>query len=488
MLRRIHLRPRVGVAALMCLVVAIAAWVLFAGQAKRLEWTAASEAALRKPTGYPQLISVEPFPGMDGQMCQWVPANAMTSLRTALQQERRAAQTAAQATPPGFPSAAQQTEVQERSPLRIIRDPYPAFSSVAVDTVHDEVIFTDENLFQILVYDRMDNTPPTATMTEPKRVISGLQTKIEFNCDLYIDPKTGDIYTIAHDSGGMPLTIFSRQAKGDVPPTREIDTPKGTYGIAVDEEAEEIFLAIQHDSAVVVYEKYAARDDPPIRLLQGDKTMLGDAHGIALDTKNKLMFVSNYGSSSSRAPLPQREGEAWETGQERERKPNWPLQRSQAIPGTGRILPPSINVYPIKAQGDVPPLRIIQGPKTQMNMPSHLFMDEERGELYLANDMDNSILVFDSSASGDVAPKRVLKGPQTLIQNPTGVFVDIKNDELWVASFGKHVATVFQRTAEGDTPPLRVIRNGPLDAPGLMIGNPGAIGYDTKREEILVPN
>ena len=413
-----------------------------------------------------------------------VPASASTSLLVTLQQERRADGTSKQATPPTFPDAAQQTEVQERSPLRIIRDPYPAFSSVAVDPVNDEVIFTDENLFQILVYDRLDNTPPTATMTEPKRVIGGLQTKIEFNCDLYIDPKTGDIYTIAHDSGGMPLTIFNRQAKGNVPPIREIDTPKGTYGITVDEGAEEIFLAIQHDSAVVVYKKYAARDDPPIRLLQGDKTMLGDAHGIALDTKNNLMFVSNYGSSSSRAPQSQREGREWE----REQKPNWPLQRSTAVPGSGRILAPSINVYPIKAHGDVPPLRIIQGPKTQMNMPSHLFMDEERGELYLANDMGNSILVFDSSASGDVAPKRVLKGPQTLIQNPTGVFVDFKNDELWVASFGKHAATVFKRTAEGNTPPLRVIRNGPVDAPGLMIGNPGAIGYDSKREEILVPN
>ena len=184
MLRRIHLRPRVGVAALVCMVVAIAAWVLFAGQAKRLEWNAASEAALRNPTGYPQLVSVAPLPTMDGQMCQWMPASASTSLLVALRQERGAARAAAQATPPGFPSAAQQTEVQERSPLRIIRDPYPAFSSVAVDPVNDEVIFTDENLFQILVYDRMDNTPSTATMTEPKRVIRGLQTKIEFNCDL----------------------------------------------------------------------------------------------------------------------------------------------------------------------------------------------------------------------------------------------------------------------------------------------------------------
>jgi hypothetical protein len=214
--------------------------------------------------------------------------------------------------------------------------------------------------------------------------------------------------------------------------------------------------------------------------------LLGDAHGIALDTKNQWMFVSNYGYSSSRSSQPRSRSEGGR-GSEQE-KPNWPLQRNVAIPGTGKILPPSITVYPLKAHGDIAPVRIIQGPKTQLNMPSHLFMDEERGELYLANDMGNSILVFDSSASGDVAPKRVLKGPKTLIQNPTGVFVDLKSDELWVASFGSHAATVFHRTAEGDTPPLRVVRNGPADAPALMIGNPGAIGYDSKRGEILVPN
>jgi 6-phosphogluconolactonase (cycloisomerase 2 family) len=384
-----------------------------------------------------------------------------------------AAQTAPRTT---NPTSEQQAEVQKRPPVRTIRDPYSAFSSVAVDPVNDEVIFTDENLFQLMVYDRKADTPATAKMTEPKRTIGGLNTKIEFNCGVYVDPKNGDIYTISHDSDGMPMTIFNRQAKGNVPPTRELDVPKGTYGIAVDEQAEELFFAIQHDSAVSVYRKYAAKDEPPIRLLQGDKTQLGDAHGIALDTKNQVMFVSNYGFSSSRNMQADRE------------KPNWPQQRSAAIPGSGRIAAPSINVYPLKAHGDIAPLRVITGPKTQLNMPSHLFLDQERSELFLANDMGNSILVFDAAASGDVAPKRVLKGPKTLIQNPTGVFVDLKNDELWVASFGSRAATVFKRTAAGDTAPLRVIRNGPLDAPALMIGNPGAIGYDTKREEILVPN
>ena len=475
-----HLQPRTGWSGPACLLALSVAGAMLIGPGRHR----VSSSAPGRPARQARLISIQPLPEMNGPMCEWMPVSAAASMRAALQAERLAGQPSSRTS--DYPDASRRLEVQKRPPLRTIRDPYSAFSSVTVDPIHDEVIFTDENLFQLVVFDRTANTPATATMTEPKRIIGGLNTKIEFNCHVYVDPKTGDLYTISHDSDGMPMTIFDRQAKGNVPPTRELDVPKGTYGIAVDEAAEEMFFAIEHDSAVSVYRKYADRDEPPIRLLQGDKTKLGDAHGIALDTRKQLMFVSNYGYSSSRATEPPAAGQG---GRRSEReKPNWPLQRSVAIPGTGKILAPSINVYPIKAHGDIPPLRMIQGPKTQINMPSHLFMDEGNGDLYVANDMGNSILVFDSAASGDVAPKRVLKGPKTMIQNPTGVFVDLKNDELWVANFGSRAATVFKRTAAGDTAPLRIIRNGPLDAPGLMIGNPGAVGYDTKREEILVPN
>jgi hypothetical protein len=81
-----------------------------------------------------------------------------------------------------------------------------------------------------------------------------------------------------------------------------------------------------------------------------------------------------------------------------------------------------------------------------------------------------------------------LKGPKSLIKSPTGVFVDVKNNELWVANFGNHSATVYPRNANGDPTPLRVIRSAPAGKEALMIGNPGAISYDTKREEILAPN
>jgi DNA-binding beta-propeller fold protein YncE len=159
-----------------------------------------------------------------------------------------------------------------------------------------------------------------------------------------------------------------------------------------------------------------------------------------------------------------------------------------ALPGSGRFLPPSINVYRRTASGNTPPLRVIEGPRTQLNWPAGVAIDERRGELYVANDTDNSVLVFRADASGDVAPIRVIEGPNTKLDAPGGVFLDTRNNELWVSNYGNHSLTVFALTADGDTAPLRLIRSGPADSPALMIGNPGAVAYDTKREEILVPN
>jgi DNA-binding beta-propeller fold protein YncE len=382
-----------------------------------------------------------------------------------------------EASRPTAAASSRTVDFSQRKPVRTIRDPYSAYSAVAVDPVNNEVVLTDENLFQILVYDRTANTPPTARMTEPKRMIGGLETKIEFQCGLYIDPTNGDIFAVNNDTVDR-LVIFNRQAKGNVPPTRELHTPHGTFGIAVDEAAQEMLLTVQHDNAVVVFHKGAQKEDAPVRLLQGPRTRMADPHGIAIDTKSQLMFVGNYGNFHAKQA-----GGAPSRGQQ---KANWPV--TTEVPGSGQFFPPSIAVYPLKASGDVAPLRVIQGPRTQMNWPAHLAVDEERQELYVANDMGDSILVFSTAASGDVAPTRVLKGPKTMIKNPTGVFLDTKNNELWVASFGNHTATVFPRGASGDVAPLRVIRSGPLEEPALGIGNPHPIAYDSKREEILVPN
>ena len=74
------------------------------------------------------------------------------------------------------------------------------------------------------------------------------------------------------------------------------------------------------------------------------------------------------------------------------------------------------------------------------------------------------------------------------MRNPPGIALDTKLGELYVANMGTPTIEVFPVTASGDVPPIRTIRGGPSGAKGLMIGNPGAVGYDSKREQVLVPN
>ena len=370
-------------------------------------------------------------------------------------------------------------DASQRKPERTIRDPYAAYSAVAVDSTHDEVVMTDENLFNIWVYDRNVKTSPGKT-SEPKRIIGGLNTKIEFQCGLYIDPVNGDIYAVNNDTIDT-LVIFSRKAVGDVKPDRELHTPHGTFGIAVDEEKQELFLTVQHDSAIVVYKKSAQGTEAPLRVVQGDRTGLADPHGMALDNKRGLLYVTNHGSSHSvrENPSPRRR---------REGAPGFPLSRDDAVPGSGKIGPPSITVYPKDAKGDVSPLRTIQGPRTQMNWPTGLALDEDRNEIFVANDGGNSVLVFDANATGDVAPLRVIRGQTSAVSNPTGIFLDKKNNELWVANFGNHTSAVYRPDANGDVAPLRVVRSAPPNQPVPGLGNPHPIAYDSKREQLLVPN
>ena len=377
----------------------------------------------------------------------------------------------------------------ERAPLRVIKDSKSSFSAVAVDVARDEIILQDESLEQIAVYNRLDNTPPQAAMTEPKRVIGGPKTNIAMNCGIYVDPVSGDIYSVNGDTNNW-MSVFSREAKGDVAANRALRTPHRTFGVTVDEEAQELFLTINHAPAVVVYRKMAQGYEAPLRILEGDRTQLGDVQGIALDTKNQLMYVANRGAVSrsknnigwARAPVSVKDGvRIWDIPVQKESWRNF-------VPGSGAFSPPSITVYPLKASGDTPPLRVIQGSLTKLNWPAHISVDVEHQELYVTGTVTDEILIFRTTANGSAAPIRVLKGPRTGLRNPHGVYVDVKNDEIVVANFGNHAATVYRRTASGDTPPIRTIRAAPPDTPAVMFGNIGALDYDTKRDEILVPN
>src|SRR2546422_3497508 len=243
-------------------------------------------SATTRLIGTDHLVSSTPLPDEDGETCP------MPDREPSYQQRGGGAATAPAAT-------------SYSTPVRVVRDRYPSFSSIAVDLARDQIVVTDENLFQVLFYDRTENNRPNQ-VAKPKRIIGTqwdqslmkheeTKTHIEFQCGLYIDQRNGDVYAVNNDTQDT-LVVFSNEQVGNVAPSREIHTPHGTFGITVDEAAQEVFLTVQHDSAIVVYRKGASGEEPPKRMLQGERTRLADPHGVALDPKRGVMFVTNHGS------------------------------------------------------------------------------------------------------------------------------------------------------------------------------------------------
>jgi hypothetical protein len=286
-----------------------------------------------KIIGTDRLVSVALLSETDGEICVPEPAGGNPKLIAALQREnllaagrQGASRSSLQGATPPPPSDAVRLEVAKRKPVSTVHDPRNAFASLVVDAARNEVIFAEENNFSVLVYDRLENTPPRAALSEPKRIIQGERTYLEYACGVYVDPPTGNVYVINNDTLNW-MTVWDRNAKGNVKPTRKLHTPMATFGLAADEENQELLMTVQDDHAVVTFKKNAKDLDGPVRLLQGPKTRMADPHGIAVDPKTGLMYVTNWGIVNEREPGgPPRFGHAL-----------WPIGRNNNIPGSGRV-------------------------------------------------------------------------------------------------------------------------------------------------------
>lgn len=372
------------------------------------------------------------------------------------------------------------------TPLRVVRDPYPVFADIAVDPDSNLVAVADENKFSLRTYDR---DLVTNDVADPRTVVTGVKSGIDFVCGVAVDHINKEIYTANNDTAA-DLMVFKYDSHGDVPPVRSVSpAATGTWGVAIDLPNDEVAVTVQHVNKVAVYRRLANGDEKPLRIIQGPNTGLSDPHGIFVDAQNGEMFVANHDSYHEVL-----------TGQD---DPNavtaliargtvtaeaLATARRDLRPSKGRFVEPSISVHSRTAENDAAPLRVIRGPKTELSLPMKIFVDTVHDELFVANSGTSSILVFSRTASGDVAPIRKIQGPTTRLKKPVGLFVDTKNDEVWATNPEEHTATVYKRDAEGDAAPLRIIRAAPDGAPAPGIGNPGGIAYDPIRQQILVPN
>jgi DNA-binding beta-propeller fold protein YncE len=364
-------------------------------------------------------------------------------------------------------------EFNDVQPVRSIVDPYPSFNGIALDSANDLVVMSDTNKKSLLVYGLAsgDNSPAEA---KPLRRIIGPATNIGFIAGVAADSINHEIYAVNNDIEDR-VVVFAYEDKGNVKPKRVLHVPYSSWGIAVNQRRDEIAVTVQQINAVVIYRRRAEGLEAPVRSVIGSNTGAADPHGVVWDEVNDEIFVSDHGNAN-------KEGTTLSSTD------YYNSEARLQLNSGGQFQAPAIHVYAGSGNGNVKPLRTIKGPLTGLNWPMGMAVDASRNEVAVANSADNSILFFRRTDDGNARPLRTIKGGRTGVSRPVGVAIDRKSGELWVANFGDHTAAVFNLGDGGNVAPKRIIRNAPPGAPTVGFGNPMALAYDSRREELLVAN
>jgi hypothetical protein len=131
------------------------------------------------------------------------------------------------------------------------------------------------------------------------------------------------------------------------------------------------------------------------------------------------------------------------------------------------------------AKENAMPVRSIAGQKSLLARDIHdIRYDAVHDEIFVTQPRAQAILAFRGGADGEEAPIRIIQGPHTqLLGSPGGgtldrLDVDVVHNEILVASGSSVLA--FPRDGNGDVAPLRVLR-GPdtgLDFPSSVVVDP----------------
>lgn len=141
---------------------------------------------------------------------------------------------------------------------------------------------------------------------------------------------------------------------------------------------------------------------------------------------------------------------------------------------------PRIATFARLANGSVAPKRSIAGQASLLNRGMHdVQYDAAHDEIVMANPFAQAILTYRGGADGEEPPIRIIQGPSTQMAHPDyGVAVDAVNNEIFVSE--KDYILVFSRTANGDAAPLRVIKG-----PDSKVNGVRALAVDTQRNLLV---
>lgn len=114
------------------------------------------------------------------------------------------------------------------------------------------------------------------------------------------------------------------------------------------------------------------------------------------------------------------------------------------------------------ADGNVSPLRVLAGAKTQLAGPDRIAFDPIHRMIYAANLFASTVTAYPAGSSGNVAPTIFIHGKQTQLFNPDAIAIDkagylyVGNEPL-VPAFPPASILVFAPGANGNVAPIQII-------------------------------
>ena len=190
-------------------------------------------------------------------------------------------------------------------------------------------------------------------------------------------------------------------ANGNVSPTRVLEgqdarLARALHGIVYDKVHDEIIAPNPFAEAILFFDGGVDGEEAPIRMIQGPHTQIDG--GPDWNTPDSVAYDPTYDEVYTR------------------------IRR-----GWGEDATPAILVFPRTGDGDIPPTRVLRGPKTLLNDPYRIGVDGANNILVIANRNPAGFLIFDRDADGDVAP-----GQSSQVRTPE--YLGLLNSSKWILS------------------------------------------------------
>ena len=184
--------------------------------------------------------------------------------------------------PPGWKTAT--IAGGDIQPARVVSDPYPTLHSVVIDSERNKVFVSDPNRHALWSYDRLAASKGREQV-EPLTGVRGPATGMMFIAAVTLDREAQEIYTVDNDIGDR-MMVFPYDTDGNIKPKRVLDVPHQAWGLSISQERAELAVTVESSRQIVIYRKQAEGREPPLRIIRGPKTGLGDPHGVFFDGKD----------------------------------------------------------------------------------------------------------------------------------------------------------------------------------------------------------